>query len=68
MNVAALIDALRAYPGNYQVIISYDAEGKSYSPLAALIKARYQARTRYDGDLDQDRSTPHNAIVLYPTR
>lgn len=64
MKVCELIDALQALPPDHEVILSKDAEGNRYSPLAHLAAVHYQAQTTWRGDLI-DEAEP-NAVALWP--
>lgn len=64
MKVCDLIEALRAMPPDREVILSKDAEGNGYSPLAHLAAVHYRAQTTWHGDL-ADEAEP-NAVALWP--
>lgn len=73
---------LSSLPGNTLIVLAKDAEGNSYSPLAAAEHAMYEAETTWSGDTyltDEQRAATSepdeyfeapddavNAIVLSP--
>lgn len=46
-----LVDWLKAQPGGRRIVLSKDAEGKEYSPLAVVWHGMYKAQTPYSGDV-----------------
>ncbi|MCM1964814.1 hypothetical protein [Streptomyces sp. G1] len=77
-----LLDEFADLPGDTPVILSEDAEGNGYSPLAGGDRVLYLAETAYsgevydlpeedaeEGDVDEDDEVPEDAVpavVLYP--
>lgn len=67
MTAQELIAFLQTLPSDTPVVLSRDAEGNGYSPLACAQPAHYQPETTWRGDLaDEDEGLPHNAAVLWP--
>ncbi|WP_142304865.1 hypothetical protein [Mycobacterium avium] len=46
-----LVEWLQRHSTSRRVVVSKDAEGKDYSPLAVVWHAMYMARTPYSGDV-----------------
>ena len=62
MTAQELIAFLQTLPSDTPVVLSRDAEGNGYSPLACA-----QPETTWRGDLAaEDEGLPHNAAVLWP--
>lgn len=72
MTVAELIEALSEAPGDSLVVLSSDAEGNDYRPLAYADLARYAPVETWYGDvLDEDADEEDydgvvDAFVLWP--
>jgi len=76
MKVKDLIDLLSTLDQEAEVVLSSDAEGNSYSPLASHCPGRYIVSTGWAGDFyaDGDWGTDDDglpcgvpAVVLWPT-
>jgi hypothetical protein len=74
MKVGELRKILDGIPSTFEVVLSSDGEGNSFSPLADTSEAEYQPLSTYDGELadegsEEDRIVVNrNAVVLWPTR
>ena len=71
MKISELIAALKELPQDYDVVMSADAEGNSFSPAAEIGTYMYSPTTTWDGDIinEEDCEGPYqeNAVVLWPT-
>jgi hypothetical protein len=74
MKVKQLKKLLEKFPDNYEVVISSDGEGNSYSPLADAGETMYVADSTWSGEIrseedckDFDEDYKENAVVLWPT-
>jgi hypothetical protein len=56
MTVAELIAQLNAYPSDTKIVLSKDAEGNSFSPLADLEDGRYFTDTTWSGEFVAEES------------
>lgn len=63
MTVRELMDVLKGYPENHQVVLSKDAEGNDFSPLDEVSHEDYQADSSWSGELGVGRE---NAVCLWP--
>ena len=61
MTVAELIFELQQYPGELQVVLSKDAEGNNFSPLAEMGPGVYEPDTTYSGDFTSE----HHVVEQY---
>jgi hypothetical protein len=55
--------------GEWEVVMSKDAEGNRFSPLCETSSTKYVPENSYSGDLeefDEDMEDP-NALCLWPT-
>lgn len=73
MTVRELIEFLKTKPQEFNVILSKDAEGNGYSPLADLSEEMYEPISTWSGNVvceediqDEDFEFQLNAIVLHP--
>ena len=71
MLVKKLRMILEQCPDNYIVILSNDAEGNSYSPLAEVDVVMYVPENTYQGDIVEDQEEieeeyKENAVALWP--
>lgn len=74
MKVKELIKQLKKVDPNFEVVLSSDGEGNSYSPLSDFAEVDYQAETTWSGEVhfneyeeeDPDAIFEPNAIVLFP--
>jgi hypothetical protein len=74
MTKKELIEALADVPDEFMVVLSSDAEGNSYSPLAGYATVCYVAETPYSGEIYDEESAEEmevnfieNAVALWPT-
>ena len=68
MTVKELKYLLAKCPDTWEVIMSSDAEGNSYSPLSNVDSAAYVPDSTYSGDLvDEEYRPVHNSVVFWPT-
>ncbi len=62
MTVNDLIDTLKGYPGDYQVVIARDPEGNSFSATDdAVSEGNFH---KLSGIFDENSS--YNAVVIWP--
>lgn len=70
MTVRELRDLLKAYDGDYEIILSSDSEGNKLSPLEEYSFAYYSAESEYEGSLcdqeDEEQVGGDPVIVLWP--
>ena len=64
MTVQELIERLSQYPMDHIVVLSEDAEGNGFSPLADMSEEEYIPDSTYSGDLGENDE--FNAVVLWP--
>jgi hypothetical protein len=50
MTISEFIKELQQYPQDYEVILSKDSEGNSYSPLVEIVDGVYEEESTYSGD------------------
>lgn len=75
MKVGQLRVMLEKYPDNFDVILSSDAEGNSFSPLYTLCKGIYIPESSYNGtvisrelyETEYGESKKDNCVCLQPT-
>jgi hypothetical protein len=75
MKVKELIKLLKKLNQDYEVILSKDSEGNSYSPACNYNIVDYKPENTYYGEIydenhyeeDPEYTFHPNAIVLYPT-
>lgn len=67
MTVSQLIEQLQKLDPNFEVVMSSDAEGNNYSPLADIAAARYIASTSWYGEIEdfEEHNLP-NSVVFFP--
>lgn len=63
MKVKELIAKLQEQDPNYEVVLSKDAEGNGFSPLADLSAENYVAENTWSGELADGRE---NCLVFWP--
>lgn len=67
MKVKELIDALKELPQDALVVMSKDAEGNGYSPLADIGQYKYAAHCTWAGEIyPTDEEEGEEAIVFWP--
>lgn len=68
MKVKELREALANAPDDFDVILSRDAEGNGFSPLADAEPCKYIAETTWSGQVPHpdDQQGPNDAILLMP--
>lgn len=66
--VTELIEELRLLPGDFQVVLSKDAEGNGFSPFGGTSPGFYDEETTYSGDFREEEweDEPSNAVCLWP--
>jgi hypothetical protein len=71
MTKAELFEMLKDVPDTYEVVLSSDEEGNSFSPLADFSIGLYVPDTSYSGEFlmaeDIEPGELENCIVLWPT-
>ena len=72
MNIKELKKILSEYPDDFEVIMSSDGEGNSFSPLADFGIGMYIPDTTYSGEIwmgdeIKEEDGKENCIVLWPT-
>lgn len=81
MKIGTLIDALKEFDPNLEVVLSSDGEGNSYSPAAEVTPELYIADSTWSGELvsddpddyddDEDfedqRECAEPVVVIWPT-
>lgn len=74
MKVKVLIKQLQALPPNHEVVLSKDAEGNGFSPLADIGVYMYVPDSTWSGSVvgkedaeEQDEKYQENSVVLWPT-
>lgn len=50
MKIKELIEKLYEFPQDYEVILSKDSEGNSYSPLVEIVDGVYEEESTWSGD------------------
>lgn len=69
MTVGELIDALKHVPGDRIIVMSSDAEGNGYSPLAGVdVLSFYVRESSWSGYLDEDDNNDDSipCVVVWP--
>lgn len=68
MKVKELREKLEDQPDEFDVVMSKDAEGNSYSPAADLEACQYIPETTYSGECPHpdDQTGENNAVLLWP--
>lgn len=69
MKVKKLIELLKTYPENFQVILAKDGEGNGFSPLSDDSEGIYEAECTWSGHLlhpDDAGGKKSNSVVLWP--
>ena len=73
MKIKELLEILNECPDDYEVVMSSDGEGNSYSPLAGFDVCQYRPDSTWSGDLvdednlEEDEEYTPNSVVLFPT-
>jgi hypothetical protein len=72
MKIKKLKAILSAYPNDYEVIMSSDEEGNSFSPLADFGIGVYIPETTWSGEVMmgeemEEANMEANCMVLWPT-
>lgn len=70
MKIKELKELLETFNDDWEVVLSSDGEGNSYSPLAAYCLGLYEPETTWRGEFtdsdDLENESDTNAIVLWP--
>jgi len=64
MKVRELIEYLKTYDQELDVVMSRDSEGNSYSPLHTMDAIQYIPENTWSGEISDDE--PYNAIAFWP--
>lgn len=74
MLVKELKEKLKDVPDDYQVVMSSDAEGNSYSPLYEIDVVMYVPENTYMGEVwdkewtaEMEEEYKENAVAMWPT-
>jgi hypothetical protein len=72
MNIKELKKILSNYPDDFEVVMSSDEEGNSFSPLADFGVGFYVPETTWSGEVFmgedmEEEGLSENCIVLWPT-
>lgn len=72
MTKRQMIEMLKDVPDDFEVVLSGDAEGNYFSPLADFGIGCYIPETTYNGEffmgdeIDTDNGEKENCVVLWP--
>ena len=71
MLVKELKEKLKDVPDNFEIVLSNDGEGNSYSPLAEVDVVMYVPENTYIGNIVEDQEETEeeykeNAVALWP--
>lgn len=71
MKVKELLEMLKNTPEDFEVILSSDAEGNSYSPASGLGDAYYDEENSWSGNVVfgrelEEQGLKENAVILWP--
>lgn len=72
MKIKELKEILSKYPDDFEVVMSSDEEGNSFSPLADFGIGSYVPETTWGGEVFmgeevEEEGLSENCIVLWPT-